>query len=79
MGLTVRDSGDWEPVLRSETNIDETASNNIYAIDWTIDDIPNSEADLSVDLEHPLVEAYDNDTITLDMIKKYCFTIQEAE
>ena len=76
LGLTVRHEGDWEPVLRSETNIDEISHHDIYSIDWSVDAIPNSEVDLSVELEHELVEAYDNETITLEMIKHFCTVIQ---
>lgn len=76
LGITVRHEGDWEPVLRSETNLDDISHHDIYSIDWTVDDIPNSEADLSVELEHDLVLAYDNETITLDMIKHFCTVIQ---
>jgi hypothetical protein len=77
LGLCVRSEGDWEPVLRSETNIDEIASDDIYRVDWMIDDIPASEATEDDDDEHPLFEAYDNDTITLELIKYYCYPIQQ--
>jgi len=79
LGLCVRSEGDWEPVLRSETNIDELSSDDIYVLDWSIDDIPISEADPDDDEEHPLLEAYDNDTITLDLVKKYCRPIQDSK
>jgi hypothetical protein len=79
LGLCVRSEGDWEPVLRSESNIDEIASDDIYVLDWTVDDITIGEADLEEDYEHPLLEAYDNETVTLDMVKKYCFPIQVSE
>jgi hypothetical protein len=78
LGLCVRSEGDWEPVLRSETNIDEISSDDIYRLDWAIDDVPISEATPDDDGEHALLEAYDNDTITLDMVKKYCYPIQQA-
>jgi hypothetical protein len=78
LGLCVRSEGDWEPVLRSETNIDEIASDDIYRVDWMIDDIPASEATEDDDDEHPLFEAYDNDTINLELIKYYCYPIQQA-
>lgn len=79
LGLCVRSEGDWEPVLRSETNIDEIASDDIYVIDWAIDDVTVGEADPEDEDEHPLLEAFDNGTITLDMVKKYCFPIQTSE
>lgn len=78
LGLCVRDGGDWEPALRSETNIDEIASHDIYVIDWTIDDIPIGEADLDDISEHALIEAYDKETITLEMVKHFCYPIQQG-
>lgn len=80
LGLCVRSEGDWEPVLRSESNIDEIASDDIYRLDWAVDDVPISEVNLDDDIEeHALLEAYDNGTITLDMVKKYCYPIQASE
>jgi hypothetical protein len=77
LGLCIRSEGDWEPVLRSETNIDELSSDDIYRLDWSIDDIPVSEASPEdMDEEHPLLEAFDNGTITLKIVKKYCVLIQ---
>jgi hypothetical protein len=41
------------------------------------DDIPVSEASPEdMDEEHPLLEAFDNGTITLKIVKKYCVLIQ---
>jgi hypothetical protein len=79
LGLCVRSEGDWEPVLRSETNIDEISADDIYLLDWSIDDVPVSEADPDDDSEHPLFEAFDNDTVTLELVKYYCRLIQKSE
>ena len=80
LGLCVRSEGDWEPVLRSETNIDEISSDDIYRLDWSIDAVPISEVNLDDDIEeHALLEAFDNDTITLELVKYYCHIIQKSE
>jgi hypothetical protein len=76
-GMAVRDNGDWVPVRRDETRLDEFTRFKDYEIDWDVDheavkDFPDAEME-----EHPVVLAYDNDSLTWDMIKKYCVLVSD--
>jgi hypothetical protein len=76
MGVLERTENDWDPVYRDETRLDEFNQFLAYSINWDIEDNPNATAE--EDLEpHVLVEAYDNGTIDLDMIKKYCVLVHD--
>lgn len=78
LGMAVRDGGDWVPVRRAETRLDEFTRFIDYEIDWDVDykplkDFPKGE----MPPEHDIVLAYDNDTLTWEMIKKYCYLVSD--
>lgn len=78
MGIAVRDNSDWEPATREETRIDEFTRFINYKIDWSVDYEPASSVPEGEDFpEHEIVEAYDNDTLTWEMVKKYCVLVHD--
>ncbi len=78
LGICERTENDWDPVFRYETRIDEFKSFLAYSIDWEIEKVEIKDLDPNEEWpEHPLVEAYDNKTIDLDMIKKYCYLVHD--
>ena len=78
MGLAVRENGDWTPARRAETRLDEFSRFIDYEIDWDIDAEPVSSVPEGEELgEHPVILAYDTDTLTWEMIKKYCILVHD--
>lgn len=77
LGMSVRDNGEWVPAERDETRADEFTRFIDYEIDWNVDYEPvgdNPDEELP---EHQIVEAYDNDTLTWEMLKKYCVLVHD--
>lgn len=77
-GMAIRDNSDWVPVRRAETRLDEFTAFKDYEIDWDVEhenikDIPDGQ-ELE---EHEVVKAYDTDTLTWEMIKKYCVLVSD--
>jgi len=71
LGICERIGEDWEPLHRHETRLDEFKQYLAYSIDWSIEDDPNSTAE--DDLEpHAAVAAFDDGTIDMAIIEKYC-------
>jgi hypothetical protein len=73
LGTLVRLDGEWEPVNReTDPNIDDLVSNHVvYEVDF--DKGPDADTE---DVEdngefHPLVTAFDEGTITEEMVKQY--------
>jgi hypothetical protein len=78
MGLAVRENGDWTPARRAETRLDEFTRFINYKIDWDVDAKPVSTLAEDENLEeHPLIQAYDSNSITWEMIKKYCLLVHD--
>lgn len=76
-GMSVRDNGDWVPATRSETRADEFTHFIDYEIDWSVDYEPVGDSPSDEIQEHQIVEAYDNDTLTWEMIRKYCVLVHD--
>lgn len=73
LGALVRLDGDWEPVNReTDPNLEDLSANHVvYEVDSEKgleddDDIVEDNGEF-----HPLITAFDDGTITEDMVKKY--------
>jgi hypothetical protein len=78
LGICERIGEDWEPLYRHETRLDEFKSYLTYSIDWSIDDDPNATVEESLK-PHPIVAAFDDDTIGMAMIEKYCRLVENTK
>lgn len=76
-GISVRDNADWVPAERSETRADEFTRFIDYEINWSIDYEPVGDSPSDEDEEHQIIQAYDNDELTWEMIKKYCVLVHD--
>jgi hypothetical protein len=76
LGILERTDADWDPVYRDETRLDEFTAFLAYSLDWEIENNPDATIEESLE-PHPLVVAYDDGTIDLDMIKKYCYLVHD--
>jgi hypothetical protein len=77
-GMCIRDNSDWVPVRRNETRLDEFTAFKDYEIDWDVDHVSVKDLPEGQDLEeHPVVLAYDTNTLTWDMINKYCVLVSD--
>ncbi len=78
MGMAVRDGGDWVPARREETRLNEFTKFIDYEIDWDVDFKAVEDLAEGEELqEHEIVQAYDNNTLTWEMIKKYCVLVSD--
>lgn len=78
MGIAERVDRDWLPVTRSETRLDEFTRFIDYEIDWDIGSVPISDVpDGEFPEEHPIVLAFDDNKLTWELIKKFCFLVSD--
>ncbi len=78
MGIAVRLDGEWKQALRDETRLNEFTRYKQYMIDWDVDYAPVKDApEGEMPMEHEIVQAYDNKTLTWDMVKKYCVLVSD--
>lgn len=71
LGIFRREDGEWNPVTREESNLGELAGHIAYDVDWSIDPEPMDEYPEDDLTEHQLVELFDNEEITEDLVKQY--------
>lgn len=59
-GLSRRENGDWGPITREESNLDDLENNRIYELDWATDYAALDDDTVDDDEEHGGVRDFDN-------------------
>jgi hypothetical protein len=70
-GLSRREEGDWAPITRDESNLDDLEDHYVYDLDWSTDYAAIDDDSVDDDEEHAAVTAFDNATLDEEGAKKY--------
>jgi hypothetical protein len=71
-GISRREDGEWEPISREDSNLDDMEGHTVYELDWSTDYVAVEDAtEEDEDREHAAIMAFDTDTLDEDAAKKY--------
>lgn len=70
-GLTRREDGEWVPITRDESNIDEMDTYLVYELDWSTDYLAIEDAADDDDDDHAAIVDFDMDRLDEEGAKKY--------